>query len=105
MGTARKVAVGVAALRIVYATGLLAAPGRVARTWVGTAADSPGGAIALRGLGARDLVLSAGVAFCAWSGRDARPWLAGCAASAPPIWQPPSSPPALLYPARPSRER
>ena len=81
MGTARKVAVGFAALRIVYATGLLAAPGRVARAWVGTAADSPGGAIALRGLGARDLVLSAGVAFCAWSGRDARLWLVGCAAS------------------------
>lgn len=81
MNTTRKVAVGVAALRIVYAVGLLAAPGRTAGAWVGADAESPGGAVALRGLGARDLVLSAGVAGFAWSGRDARPWLAACAAS------------------------
>ena len=77
----RKVAVGLAALRIVYAVGLLATPKRVASAWVGSDAGSPGGAIALRGLGARDLALSAGVAACALSGRDARPWLAACAAS------------------------
>jgi hypothetical protein len=79
--TRRKVAVGFAALRIGYALGLLAAPERVARAWVGSAADSPGGDVALRGLGARDLVLSAGVAAFALSGRDARPWLAACAVS------------------------
>ncbi len=79
--SARKVAVGFAALRIGYAVGLLAAPERVARAWVGADARSPGGAVALRGLGGRDLVLSVGVAACAWSGRDARPWLAACAAS------------------------
>ena len=74
-------AVGFAVLRIGYALGLLAAPDRVARPWVGPAAGSPGGAVALRGLGARDLVLSVGVAACALSGRDARPWLAACAVS------------------------
>ena len=79
--SARKVAVGFAALRIGYAVGLLAAPERVARAWVGADARSPGGAVALRGLGGRDLVLSVGVAACAWAGRDARPWLAACAAS------------------------
>lgn len=77
----RKVAVGFAVLRIGYAVGLLAAPDRVARPWVGSAAGSPGGAVALRGLGARDLVLSVGVAAFALSGRDARPWLAACAVS------------------------
>ena len=77
----RKVAVGFAVLRIGYAVGLLAAPDRVARPWVGAAAGSPGGAVALRGLGARDLVLSVGVAAFALSGRDARPWLAACAVS------------------------
>jgi len=77
----RKVAVGFAVLRIGYAVGLLAAPERLARPWVGSAAGTPGGAVALRGLGARDLVLSVGVAACALSGRDARPWLAACAVS------------------------
>lgn len=81
MNATRKVAVGVAALRIVYAVGLLAAPGRTAAAWVGADAQSPGGAVALRGLGARDLVLSVGVAAFAWSGGDARPWLVACAAS------------------------
>jgi len=81
MNNSRNVATGFAALRVGYAVGLLAVPGRLARPWVGPAADSPGGAVALRGLGGRDLVLSVGVAACAWSGRDARPWLAACAAS------------------------
>ena len=79
--SARKVAVGFAVLRIGYAVGLLATPGRVARPWVGADAESAGGAVALRGLGARDLALSVGVAAAAWSGGDARPWLAACAAS------------------------
>ena len=37
--------------------------------------------MALRGLGARDLLLSAGALAAAASGNSARPWLAACAAS------------------------
>ena len=77
----RQAVLGFAGLRIVYALGLLAAPGRVAKGWIGDSAEHPGGAVALRGLGARDLVLSVGVAGAAWTGADARPWLVACAAS------------------------
>jgi hypothetical protein len=75
------IVIGYAALRIAYAVGLLAAPGRVARPWLGEAAGQPASAIALRGLGVRDLVLSAGAAAAAASGNSPRAWLAACAIS------------------------
>ena len=53
----------------------------MAKAWIGSSADEPGGAVALRGLGARDLVLSVGAAGAAWTGADARPWLVALAAS------------------------
>ncbi len=77
----RNLAIAFAALRIVYAVGLLAAPGRVARSWVGDDAGSPGGAVAVRGLGARDLALAAGTAVVSRRGGDVRPWLVATAAS------------------------
>jgi hypothetical protein len=79
--THRRLVIGYAALRIAYAVGLLAAPGRVARPWLGDDAGAAGGTVALRGLGARDLLLSAGALAAAASGSSARPWLAACAAS------------------------
>ncbi|HEV7751974.1 MAG TPA: hypothetical protein VGO71_10550 [Baekduia sp.] len=36
---------------------LLVAPSRLGRPWLGAVADEPGGQVALRGLGIRDLVL------------------------------------------------
>jgi hypothetical protein len=77
----RALTIGYAALRIGYAVALLAAPERTARPWLGGAAGEAGGTIAVRGLGGRDLVLSAGALLAAASGRSARPWLAACAAS------------------------
>lgn len=71
----RNVAIGFSALRIAYGAGLLAAPARVARSWIGSDAGSAGGSVAIRGLGGRDLALAAGVAHAAWRGDDARPWL------------------------------
>lgn len=80
--TARQLVVGYASLRIAYAVGLLVAPGRVARPWLGGAAGEAGGSIAVRGLGVRDLVLSAGaLTAAATADGSARPWLAACAAS------------------------
>jgi hypothetical protein len=73
--------VGYASLRIAYAVALLTAPARTARPWLGDAAGEAGGTIAVRGLGVRDLALSAGALVTAASGRSARPWLAACAAS------------------------
>ena len=43
--------------RVALGVGLLVAPGRFGRPWVGAAADRPGGQVALRGLGARDVLL------------------------------------------------
>lgn len=76
----RQLVIGYSGLRIAYALGLLAAPGRTARPWLGADAGRPGGAIALRGLGARDLALAVGALSAVVSGGSARPWLAACAA-------------------------
>jgi hypothetical protein len=77
----RRLVIGYAALRIGYAVALLAAPERTARPWLGELANEAGTTIAVRGLGVRDLVLSAGALASAASGRPARAWLAACAAS------------------------
>ena len=77
----RPLVIGYAALRIGYAAALLAVPDRTARPWLGEVAAEPGTTIAVRGLGARDLVLSGGALARAASGRSARGWLAACAVS------------------------
>jgi hypothetical protein len=76
----KQLIVGYSALRIAYALALLAAPGRVARPWVGSDAGRPAAAIGMRGLGARDLALAAGAAWAAHTGGASRPWLVACAA-------------------------
>jgi hypothetical protein len=43
--------------RVVLGAGLLVAPARLGRPWIGAVADTPGAQVALRGLGVRDLVL------------------------------------------------
>jgi hypothetical protein len=50
---ARLYAVGRAGL----GAALLVAPSRLGRPWIGAVADQPGGQVALRGLGIRDLLL------------------------------------------------
>jgi hypothetical protein len=77
----RRLVIGYAALRIGYAAALLVAPERTARPWLGKVTEEAGTTIAVRGLGARDLALSAGALASAASGRPARAWLAACAAS------------------------
>jgi hypothetical protein len=73
--------IGYASLRIAYSVALLAAPGRVAAPWLGESARQAGSTIAIRGLGVRDLVLSAGALAAAATGTSARSWLAACAVS------------------------
>src|SRR3954467_14030104 len=60
MSRAKQAAVAVAALRIAYGAALAIAPARTTRAWLGDDAASPGAAVALRGLGAREIVLHAG---------------------------------------------
>lgn len=55
-----KIASLFAAGRLAFGVGLIAAPGRIAGGWIGDDAGRPAAKIAVRGLGARDVALSAG---------------------------------------------
>jgi hypothetical protein len=73
-------AVAFALGRIAFGVGLLAAPGNVASGWLAADAQRPGTQVAVRGLGARDIALAAGVVFAARQRAALRPWLVGCLA-------------------------
>lgn len=77
MTSARNAAVGVAALRIAYGLALMAAPARVTEKWLGADAARPAAGVALRALGAREIVLHAGAVAAAVTGAPVRPWLFG----------------------------
>jgi hypothetical protein len=68
-------AIGFGAGRALVGVALLAAPAPIARGWVG-AGDTPA-TVLTRSLGARDLVIGAGLALAAAHGGDPRRWLAG----------------------------
>jgi hypothetical protein len=68
------------AARIGYAVGLIVAPTRVARPWLGDMSRASS-QIATRGLGMRELALCTGALATSASGAPARWWLAACAAS------------------------
>jgi hypothetical protein len=55
--TPRDLARSFALGRVAFGVGFLIAPGRLGRPWIGAAADAPGGRVALRALGVRDLLL------------------------------------------------
>jgi hypothetical protein len=66
--------------RIAFGAGLIVAPQRVASGWLAADAKRAPTQVAVRGLGARDVALAAGLVLAARRGEDARPWLAGCIA-------------------------
>ncbi|HWD85917.1 MAG TPA: hypothetical protein VG321_09215, partial [Solirubrobacteraceae bacterium] len=59
---------------IAFGLGLIAQPERLTRAWIGGDAKRAGAQVAVRGLGARDLVLGAGATIS--SGSDRQRWLA-----------------------------
>ncbi|MGZ6675385.1 MAG: hypothetical protein ACXVFM_23855 [Solirubrobacteraceae bacterium] len=61
--------------RALVGVALLAAPAPIARGWVGV--DGTPATVLSRSLGARDLVLGAGLALATARGGDPRLWLAG----------------------------
>jgi hypothetical protein len=67
----------VAGFRIAYGAALVVAPAKVTKSWLGDDGARPGGQVALRALGAREIVLHTGAIAAAVSGGDVRPWLAG----------------------------
>ena len=72
----RTAAAVVLSLRVAYGAGLIVAPARLARGWVGPAAEHAPAQVPLRGLGTREVALHAGGLAAALAGRPVRPWLA-----------------------------
>jgi hypothetical protein len=78
--TARDVARAYGAGRVALGTGLLVAPGLLGRPWLGRTAAQPGGQVALRALGARDLIIG-GIALHTVDHPEVGPrWQRTCAA-------------------------
>jgi hypothetical protein len=80
MRGSHKTAIAFALGRIGFGVGLLAAPQRVAKGWLADDAQRPRTQVAIRGLGARDVALAAGVVLAARERAPLRPWLVGCLA-------------------------
>jgi hypothetical protein len=58
-----------------YGAALALAPARTSRNWLGADGERPAAGVALRALGAREIVLHAGAAAAAVTGAPVRPWL------------------------------
>ena len=67
-------------LRVAYGAGLIAAPGRLARKWLGPASGEPPAQVPLRGLGAREIVVHGAAIAAATRDLPLRPFLAASAA-------------------------
>jgi hypothetical protein len=61
--------------RAVVGLGLTVSPDLAARGWMGDVVDTPGGAVAVRALGVRDMSLGLGQWLAARGGRPIKPWL------------------------------
>lgn len=67
--------------RAAFGAALIARPERVGRGWLGEVVDQPATQAAIRGLGARDLTLSAGALAAVARGTGVRAWLLAAVAS------------------------
>jgi hypothetical protein len=75
MPLARTSVLAVLGLRIAYGAALIAVPERLTRRWLGSAAATAPTQVALRGLGAREILLHTGALITALRGGAIRPWL------------------------------
>ena len=66
--------------RLAFGAGLIAAPARVASGWLGADAARSAPQVAIRGLGARDVALSAGALSALGDTHQLRRWVLGAAA-------------------------
>jgi hypothetical protein len=76
MSRARIAAVTVLGLRVAYGLGLVAAPARLTRSWLGPAGAQPATQVPVRGVGAREIALHGAAIVAAATGAPVRPWLA-----------------------------
>jgi hypothetical protein len=68
-------AVSVLGLRIVYGAGLIVAPARLSRSWLGPAGATPPTQVPLRGVGAREIAVHGAGLIAALGDAPLRPWL------------------------------
>jgi hypothetical protein len=73
---ARTLAKSIAYLRVALGAGLVVAPARSARGWVGEDGTSRAAQVMGIAVGARDVAVAAGTLRALSSGEDAKPWLA-----------------------------
>jgi hypothetical protein len=73
--TARSVARWQAVGRLALGAGLVAAPGLVARGWVGGVAGKPGARTIAIGFGGRDIAIAVGALAAIQDGSGAAPWV------------------------------
>ena len=71
---ARLAAVPVLGLRVAYGVGLIVAPERLTRRWLGPATASM--RVSLRGVGGREIAVHGAALVAALTGAALRPWLA-----------------------------
>ena len=67
-------------LRVAYGAGLVAAPERLTRRWLGPAAGAPPTQVPLRGMGAREIVVHGAAIAAVLRDAPLRPYLAASAA-------------------------
>ncbi len=77
MGRTRNLTALFAAGRLAFGVGLLAAPATISRGWIGPDAERAPVKIALRGVGGRDIALSAGALASLGDRERLQLWLAG----------------------------
>lgn len=80
LSRARAATVAVMGLRVAYGLGLIAAPARLGRGWLGPASQTGPTQVPLQALGMREVVLHTGVIWAVLTGGRLRPWLAGSVA-------------------------
>lgn len=71
----RLAALALLLLRIAYGVGLIAAPARLAKAWLGDAAESAPTRVPLRALGGREIAVHAAALHALARARPLRPWL------------------------------
>lgn len=76
MSPSRTAAVAVLALRVAYGATLAAVPASITKRWLGAGRYGAATQVALRGLGAREILLHVGGLAAALRDEPVRPWLA-----------------------------
>ena len=74
MNRSRTAAVAVLGFRVAYGVGLIVAPERLAKNWLGPVDDAA--KVALRGIGGREIALHGAAIAAAVRGQPLAPWLA-----------------------------